>query len=406
MSDQKHVVFVNEFFHPDICASAVVAEDHLTKLGRLRPEWRITVIAGNRAWDDPSIAYPHESEHDGLRVLRAARPAVSRTSLLRRALGFAAFGRNAVRAARSLGRIDLVMGTTAPPQGGTIARKIARQHGCPYIYKILDLYPELAAALGRTREGSFVHRRWLASDTRTMREAAAVVCVSEAMAERVTASRAVARDTVLAIHDGFDDARLAVNGQNHFQREHNPDGRFVVQYAGNMGLSHPLTTVLDAARLLRDQGEILFQFVGDGPERRRVEADAPPQVRWVGYQPADRLGQVLATADIALISQHDEMFDKALPYKVYATLAAGKPIIFLGSRRSEITTWLEEARCGMRIDHVRADELLKAILRLRDDEAGRREMGKKGRGLYEAKFRSQDAVGKWAALLESVMAKR
>ena len=51
--------------------------------------------------------------------------------------------------------------------------------------------------------------------------------------------------------------------------------------------------------------------------------------------PAARLGEVLHAADVCLISQHEEMFDLAIPYKIYAILAAGKPAIFLGNPRSD-----------------------------------------------------------------------
>ena len=50
MSGARHILFINEFFHPDICASAAVAWDHLVRIARLRPNFKITVIAVN---DDP-----------------------------------------------------------------------------------------------------------------------------------------------------------------------------------------------------------------------------------------------------------------------------------------------------------------------------------------------------------------
>ncbi|MFH1416832.1 MAG: glycosyltransferase family 4 protein, partial [Planctomycetota bacterium] len=345
----RHILFINEFFHPDICASAAVATDHLPRIAELRPDWRITVIAGNRAWDDPSVVYPATAEYRGVHIVRVDRPAVSRRSLLRRALGFAAFQRGAVRAARKLTPIDLVVATTAPPQGGDIARAITREQRCPYIYKVLDIYPDLAATLGRIRPGGFVYRRWLARDTQAMRDAALIVCIGERMTERLQQSRGLPAAKLQTIHDGFDPARIKVAGNNTFRNQHNPEGRFVVQYAGNMGLSHPFETILAAAARFGDASDILFQFIGDGPQRRTVEAGLPPCGQLLDYQPARRLCEVLATADVCLISQHEEMFDQALPYKIYATLAAGKPCIFVGSRRSEIAEWLAASGAGLHV---------------------------------------------------------
>ena len=86
MSGARHILFINEFFHPDICASAAVAWDHLVRIARLRPDFKITVIAGRRAWHDPTILYSQNAEIEGLRIVRVNRPLVGRRSLLRRVM--------------------------------------------------------------------------------------------------------------------------------------------------------------------------------------------------------------------------------------------------------------------------------------------------------------------------------
>ena len=407
MPTQRHILFLNEFFHPDICASATVLTDRLPVLARLRSDWKITVITGNRAWDDASVVYPAEDELRGVRVVRVNRPAVSRTSLIRRALGFWAFQRGAVRAARDLGPIDLVINTTAPPQGAGVARRIADLHGCPYIYTVLDLYPDLAATLGRIKADGFWYARWLARDTKVMQRAAAVVSITERIGQRIAATRPVPSDKLLSIHDGFDPARIAVRppgrAVDDFRARFNPEGRFVVQYAGNMGLSHPFDTILAAARALADDAGILFQFVGDGPQRPFIAANLPRNARLIGYQPAEALGGVLSCSDICLISQHEDMFDKALPYKIYATLAAGKPCLFVGNERSEIAGWLGQSRAGLQVNQGDADQLAAAIRELKGDAGRREEMGRAARALFDARFHVEKTAGAWVALIERIL---
>jgi colanic acid biosynthesis glycosyl transferase WcaI len=398
----RHILFINEFFHPDICASAAVATDHLPAIARLRPEWKITIIAGDRAWDDPATVYPAQEEYQGVRIVRVSRPAVSRVNLLRRALGFAAFGRGAVKAAGGMEHIDLVVATTAPPQGADIARKIARRHGCPYIYKVLDLYPDLAATLGRIKADGFIYRRWLARDTRAMRDASMVVSIGQRMTERIGRTRGIVADRLLTIHDGFDPARVDAKGRDSFRQQCNPDGRFVVQYAGNMGLSHPFDSMLAAAKTLAGDRDVLFQFIGDGPQRRSVEDNLPPNAQLIGYQPADRLGEVLATADVCLISQHEEMFDQALPYKIYAILAAGKPCIFVGNRRSEIVEWLESTGAGLHVDQGSAEDLVSVIRELKSQPERLKQLGLAARRLFDQRFHAEQAAREWVRTIEKL----
>ncbi|MEK6642342.1 MAG: glycosyltransferase family 4 protein [Planctomycetota bacterium] len=396
-----HILLINEFYHPDICASAVVATDHLEKLAALRPDWRFTVLAGNRAWDDSNRVYPNEETISGVCVIRVDRPAVRRDSLISRGLGFAAFQRNVLRAAKKLDHVDLVIGTTAPPQGGMIAAKISRMHGCPFIYKVLDLYPDLVATLGRVKADSFVYRQWLRLDTNAMREAAAVVTISTPITQRIARTRGIDPAKLHTIHDGYDASRLAFTGANTFATETNPEKKLVVQYAGNMGLSHPMETIVAAARQMERDPGILFQFIGDGPQRESLKKGLPSNARLIDYQPADRLGQVLATADVCLISQHDAMFDQAMPYKFYASFAAGKPVIFLGNNGSEIAQWVNTHGAGLAIRQGDTTGLIGAIRSCTGEAVCA--MGVATQVLFNQSLQSMFSARSWLALLEAAV---
>lgn len=371
MSSTPHILLINEFYHPDICASAVVAADHMEKIAALRRDWRITVLAGNRAWDDPTRIYPPDETVNGVRVIRVDRPAIRRDSLLSRGWGFLQFQRKVLRAARSLSGVKLVIGTTAPPQGGMLAAKIAKHHSCPFIYKVLDLYPDLVATLGKMNANSFPYRRWLKMDVRAMQDAAAVVTISTPITERIARTRGIDPAKLHTIHDGYDPARLAFSGPNTFAAETNPEKKFLVQYAGNMGLSHPMDTILAAAKQMQCDPNVLFQFIGDGHQRAAMSRNLPSIAAIIDYQPADRLGEVLAAADVCLISQHEAMYDQAMPYKVYACFAAGKPVVFIGNPMSEIGQWVISHSIGFVIPHGDEMGLIQAIQSIRNNSVAR-----------------------------------
>jgi colanic acid biosynthesis glycosyl transferase WcaI len=412
MISARHFVFINEFYHPDFCASAAVLADRLPRLKRLLPNDRFTVITGNRAWDDPNKEYPAQEEHEGIRIVRVNRPAVGSRDLLSRAKGFLAFGHNAVKAAKSLGPVDLVIGTTAPPHGGGIARRMSRSLSCPYVYTVLDLYPDLVDALGRLRAGSFAYRTWMWRDSIWMRDAAKVVCIAQGITDRIIRTRGFSNTKVVTIHDGFDSARLdcgasaANSARNSFQQEFNPNQRIVIQYAGNMGLSHPFETIMLAAAKLADNDNIQFQFIGGGPQREFVRANLPRNGILIDYQPAERLGELLSSADICLISQHEEMFDKALPYKAYGILAAGKPTVFVGNEKSEIAGWLRDAEAGLSVRQGDAEGLTTALQRLIDDAQLRSRMRAAAIQLLDRQLQAEQSAAQWANLISEVVRAR
>lgn len=408
MSAAPHILFVNEFYHPDICASAAVLSDRLPRIKKLRPDWIITVIAGNRAWDNPTIVYPDRETHEGIEIVRVARPIVRRKSLLQRGVGFAAFHIRAIRAGKHLDGVNCVIATTAPPQGAAIARRIAMAHNCPYLYCVLDLYPDLAVTLGKLRSDSLLYRTWLKNDTRVMRDAARVISIAEEITNRIGRTREIPAEKLGTIHDGFDPERIAPpmpDARNAFAAEHNPDGRFVVQYAGNMGLSHPFDSILEAAIGMGGHRDLQFQFIGDGPQRRRIQERMPSNAKLFDYQPANRLWEVLHSADVCLISQQNEMFDKALPYKVYGILAAAKPAIFIGNQQSEIVRWLNDNDAGLVVPQDDADALINAIKLLKEDRNRAADMGRNGRALLDTRLHAQRAAEAWVHDIEKCMAK-
>lgn len=410
MTTARHIIFVNEFYYPDICASAAVLSDRLPRLRERLPTHRLTVIAGNRAWDDPERLYPPEEMHEGIRIVRVSRPPVGSRSLVRRAAGFLAFGSGATKAAKRLDRADLVIGTTAPPHGSGIARRISRAMRCPYVYTVLDLYPDLAHSLGRLEEKSMAYRVWHWRDTAWMRGAARVVCISEGITNRIIATRGLSSEQVVTIRDGFDPARIglagaqAVNGRNSFREQYNPEGRVVVQYAGNMGLSHPFDTIMPACRNLASDHRLQFQFIGGGPQREYVRENLPSNGVLIDYQPAERLGELLSCADICLISQHEQMHDKALPYKVYGIFAARRPCIFVGNRESEIAAWLKSRRAGVAVAHGDVKGLEQAILQLAQDPDIRQRMGQAAGELLDERLHAEHAADRWVELIETVCA--
>jgi glycosyltransferase involved in cell wall biosynthesis len=259
-----------------------------------------------------------------------------------------------------------------------------------------------------------------------MQRAAAVVGVAERITERIAATRDVPRELLHTIHDGFDPARVEVGRREEgarspdvrrdrtsdldragvgadFAARYSADAKFVVQYAGNMGLSHPFEAILAAARALSGESGLLFQFIGDGPQRGRILTGLPPNAQLIGYQPAEHLGGVLAAADVCLISQHAGMFDQALPYKIYATLAAGKPCIFIGNRRNEIVEWLEQSNCGVHVDQDDADRLAAVIRELKGDPPRLQAMSAAARALFDARFHADRTAAQWAELLAGVI---
>ena len=199
------------------------------------------------------------------------------------------------------------------------------------------------------------------------------------------------RDDVAVIAN-FVDTDLITPGprDNAYRREHDLSGT-VAMYAGNVGFSQSLDTVIEAARQLDD---ITFVINGDGAARERLEhqADGLPNVRFVGYQAPDRLAEVLAAADIHLVPLRTGLGSVSVPSKTYTALAAARPVIAAVDPGTAIAHLIADAGCGIAVAPDDADALVAAIEELASDPERCRRLGEAGRA-WVVDHASPAAVG-------------
>jgi glycosyltransferase involved in cell wall biosynthesis len=108
--------------------------------------------------------------------------------------------------------------------------------------------------------------------------------------------------------------------------------KFIVIYYGTFIPNHGVPTIVEAARLLTQDQSILFKFIGDGPERFKVEQMVQEyqltNVEFIDWLSPDELRTLIACADLCLgafgVTPQSLM---TVQNKIYEGLAMGKPVI-------------------------------------------------------------------------------
>ncbi|HYH22143.1 MAG TPA: glycosyltransferase family 4 protein [Azospirillum sp.] len=333
MPEQPSILFINRVFPPSHGATGRVLADlaeHAAAAG-----WRVTVLADGAG---------EAIDWRGVRVVRTGtggdRPW---------ARGYlAALARLVVRGL-TLPRHDVVVTMTDPPFLALVGPLLAARHGAA-LHWCHDLYPALLPVLGLRLPAPLAG--WLeAAVGWALRRHGRVVAIGRCMAERL-AGMGVARERLSVVPNWADPGiRPAPRDGNPLRRELGLGERFTVAYAGNMGLAHPMDGVLEAAASLP---EVDFLLVGEGRGRqavaRTVRERGLANVRLLPFQPAGRLNETLAAADLHLASMAVEAEGMLVPCKVAGTLAAGRPCLFLGPGGSEAARCLTEHGCGAVLD--------------------------------------------------------
>ena len=109
-----------------------------------------------------------------------------------------------------------------------------------------------------------------------------------------------------------------------------------------------------------------------------------PNVRFLPLQPIARLGELLCLADIHLLPQNADATDLVLPSKLSGMLASGRPVITMSRPGTELHAVVSQ--CGLVVLPDDTSALAAAVVKLADDRAARRELGKRARAYAEHHF--------------------
>jgi glycosyltransferase involved in cell wall biosynthesis len=330
--------------------------------------WRVRVLTSARGYADPSQRYPRSEVLDGVEVQRLAWGSLGKKTLGTRSAGGLLFLAQAVLRGLLGPRPDHVVVSTSPPMAPIFGRLLARLRRVPYTFWLMDLNPDQAIVTGAVRPGALSARLLERANRAAARGARAVVALDSFMAERIR-DRWRLHDNLAVLPPWPHEGHIAPvpHSENPFRTRHGLQGKRVVMYSGNLSPVHPLDTVLRAAAELRDDPRLVFVFIGGGGQRAAIEAavqrDRLERVLLLPYQPLGELHHSLSAADVHLVSMGDDMVGIVHPCKVYGAMAAARPVLYLGPRRSHIGELLERFDIGWHVEH---GDLAAATAVLRD----------------------------------------
>jgi colanic acid biosynthesis glycosyl transferase WcaI len=360
----------------------------------VEPEWR------GRAW--------RTERHPWGRITRVHPFPTDKRNIRARALGFAGFiGLSSVVAALSRHRPDVVFAMSPPLPIGIAGLAVARLRRAPFVFNIQDVFPDVAVELGLLTDTRVI-RAAAATERFAYRHADAVTVLSDDLRDNVVAKIGVQRrrQTRVEVIPNFVDAvRIAPRPkENDYRREHGLEGKTVVMYAGNVGLSQSIGLMLHAARSLRDRSDVVFVVNGGGAARPALEAEAAglPNVRFVDYQPIERLPEVLAAADIHTVLLKTGLAKASVPSKLYSVLAAGRPVLASIDLGTEVHRTLERAGAGVAVPPDDPAAFVEALVRLLDDPAGAAALGAAGRAFVEHWASPAAVAGQYAELFAAL----
>ena len=358
---------------------------------------QVTVVTSRRAYDHPETRFPTTQTWRGIRICRVGATGFGKGAKWRRAADFASFIVACCWRLAWLPRHDAVVALTTPPLISFIGAWLARFWRAAFFYWVMDFNPDEAIAAGWLRPDSLAARLLERMSRFSLRQAKKVIALDRFMRDRIVA-KGIAPAKVAVIPPWSHDTEVKFDpaGRERFRKAHGLDGKFVVMYSGNHSPVHPLDTLLDAARRLGADPEVVFCFIGGGSEWRKIRekmegrrseiedggskievssdfsfqlsAFSLSSIICLPYQPLDQLAGSLSAADLHVVVMGDAFVGLVHPCKIYNILSVAAPVLYIGPRPSHLSELLEainhEYPCAS-VAHGEVDRVVQHIERVR-----------------------------------------
>ncbi len=324
----------------------------------------------------------------GRHVRRIAVHARPKKTMATRLAAYGSFFGGAVLAGSLASRPDLVFASSPPLTVGAAGAVVAARHRCPLVFDVRDLWPESAATLGEVS-----NPRLLAAAERLersiYRRSKLIVTANEAFSRHVRAL-APGGVNVETVPNGTTADWMRAGEQEVSRAEAGlPEDRFMLAYAGNLGLAQSVDVAIEAIGKLGDGFGL--EIIGEGPRRAQLmEAAArlaPGSVTFRDLVEPATAARILRAADALLVAERQ---DKTVSAKLYDYSAIGRPIVAVA--QGELQRIVESERIAVHVPLNDPDALAGALLRLRDDRELGAGMAERARSFAELHLRDRQAA--------------
>ncbi len=300
---------------------------------------------------------------------------------------------------------DLIYSEIPPNDMARTCAETAERHHIPYVADVNDLWPEaMRMALDVPMVSDIAFAPFSRDARRTYELIAAAVGTSDEYAARPAADRdrPYERRTVYV---GNQLAAFDAGARERADEVVKPEGEIWVVYAGMLGASYDIATLIDATSLAAKTNQhIRLKLLGDGPDRAALEthaAQTSAPVDFVGYAPYDLMAAYLCASDITVNSLVASAA-QSIVTKIGDYLAAGIPMINTGSS-PEFRNKVEADGFGVNVPAENARVLADAILALADDSELRATMGMRARAIAEEQFDQEHSYHAIIDLIRSLI---
>ena len=242
--------------------------------------------------------------------------------------------------------------------------------GIPIVYSIYDVFPGHAYDIG------VIHSRFLYNIFKLIQKpcykwASAITVLSDDMKDIIVKEGARPND-VYVVPAWFDvsTAREIPVEENRFIRKYGIDkSKFIVQYAGTIGYVFNYKTIIEVARRLQSDKDIVFQMIGDGPSKEQFIAEAKVKglanIEFYPLQPIPIVPDVYSACDVCIIPLKKGVIGNGTPSKAPILMACRRIILNCVESWSKYSKMFDVYDMGYAVDVDDYEGIVASIIKIK-----------------------------------------
>jgi len=362
------ILLLNQTFYPDAVATAQQLTDLASYLVEQGHE--VNVIAGCRGYENRDKTFPAEEIHRGIKINRVRSTGFGKQRFILRIFDALTFDLSLLVKLIFFPKQDVVVSFTSPPLVGIFGAIFCAIKGGKSVQWLMDINPEAAFAVGYIKRRSLVGivLNWVFEAT--LKWSSHVVVLDKWM-RNVAVHHGASEENISVIHPWslFEPSKEVSDPESSvFRRKNGFGNKTLVMYSGNHSVVHPLYTLLDAAKNLKDDPSVVFVFVGGGLRSLEVKAfkdrEGLQNIVQLPLVPRDELPDALNAVNAHFVVMGEAVNGLVHVSKVYGALATGKPIVYVGPRKSHVMDLLTDCNQVFHAEHGDVTGVIQAIKKI------------------------------------------
>ncbi|HII4497203.1 TPA: glycosyltransferase family 4 protein [Clostridium perfringens] len=397
------VVLVSEFFYPYKTSTQKI----LTELAEDFVEYglEVDVLTTKNAYREEKQDLRKYEIYRGINIKRVFSTEGNRDSKIGRLLNYITFTTSVFFNLLFKKNYDKILFVSNPPLVPFIGYLIKKLRGKNYIYLVHDIYPDVAEKLGVIKKGSIISKVMNYMNKKIYTNAERIIALGKDM-KRVIADKGVDEEKI-EIVTNWADSRVNYEKEvdKNFYKKYRLENKFNILYTGNISKVHAIDTIVEVAKILKNEEDIMFTFVGDGNRKQDLikikEKEDLRNIQLENYMFGEEYNNLLNCANLFITTLQQGIEGLGVPSKTYTYMSVAKPLIAIMSENSEIGSMVNQYNLGKQFNNKEYHKIAEFILELKNSNELYNEISKNVRNKFLNEYERKKVTNKFYKAINS-----